>query len=71
MAAILRSGRTFKPEVVAEVEPHIKIGHVISLHFEISFDVLAQILTDLWLFKNLTYFLISWLSHVTFDLQKL
>ena len=42
-----------------------------SLHFEILFDVLAQIFTELWLFQNLTYFLISWPSYVTFDLQKL
>ena len=29
MAAILRSGRSFKPEVVPEIESYIKIGHVI------------------------------------------
>ena len=28
-AAILRPGRTFKPEVVPEVESYIKIGHAI------------------------------------------
>ena len=27
-----------------------------SLYFDILFDVLAQILTELWLFQNLTYF---------------
>ena len=27
MAAILMSGRTFKPEVVPEVESYTKIGH--------------------------------------------
>ena len=30
-----------------------------SLDFEILFDVLAQILTELWLFQNLTYFFTS------------
>ena len=29
MAAILRSGQTFKPEVVPEVESYTKIGHAI------------------------------------------
>ena len=29
MAAILRSGRTFKPEDVPEVESYTKIGHAI------------------------------------------
>ena len=71
MAAILRPGRTFKPEVVPEFESYTKIGHAIFLHFDMLFDVLAQILTELWLFQNLTYFLISWPSYVTFDLQKL
>ena len=41
------------------------------LRFDILFDVLAQILTELWLFQSLTYFLISWPSYVTFDLEKL
>ena len=40
-----------------------------SLHFEILFDVLAWILTELWLFQNLTYFLILWPSYGTFVLQ--
>ena len=29
MAAILRSGRAFKPEVLPEIETYIEIGHVI------------------------------------------
>ena len=29
MAAILRSGRTFKPEVAPEIESYTKIGHAI------------------------------------------
>ena len=30
MAAILRSGRAFKPEVVLKVESYTKIGHAIA-----------------------------------------
>ena len=33
-----------------------------SLHFDILFDVLAHILTELWLFQNLTY-LWTWWRH--------
>ena len=40
-----------------------------SLHLEILFDVLAQILRELWLFQYFIYFLISWPSYLTFDLQ--
>ena len=32
------------------------------LHFELLIDVLAQKLTELWQFQNLTYFLTSWPS---------
>ena len=42
-----------------------------SLHVELLFDVLAQILRELWLSQNLTYFLTSWPSYLTVDLQKL
>ena len=42
-----------------------------SLNFEILFDVLAQILTELWLFQNLTYFLIWWPNYGIFVRQKL
>ena len=38
------------------------------LHFELLINVLAKILTELWQFQNLTYFLISWPSYFTFDL---
>ena len=41
-----------------------------SLHFDILFDVLAKILRELWLFQNLTFFVISWPSYLTFDLKK-
>ena len=30
MAAILMSGRTFKPEVVPEIQSYIQIGHAIA-----------------------------------------
>ena len=30
-------------------------------------DVLAQILTELWQFQDLTYFLTLWPSYLTFD----
>ena len=30
MAAILMSGRTFKPEVVPDIESYIEIGHAIA-----------------------------------------
>ena len=35
MAAILRSGRSFKPEVVPEIESYTKIGH--ALPYILSF----------------------------------
>ena len=64
MAAILRSGRTFKPEVVPEVESYSKIGHAtpyilrfcstLKLKYWQSYGYETQILTELWLFKNLT-----------------
>ena len=37
----------------------------------ILIDVLAKKLTELWHFKNLTYFLTWWSSYLTFDLEKL
>ena len=40
----------------------------LSLHFEFLFDVLAQKLTELWRFQNLTYFLTSWPDYLIFDL---
>ena len=39
------------------------------LHFELLIDALAQILTELWWFQNLTYFLTSWPNYLTFDLH--
>ena len=40
-----------------------------SLHLEILFDVLAQILRELLLFQYFIYFLTSWPSYFNFDLQ--
>ena len=42
-----------------------------SLHFELLIDVLAQILSELRQFQNLTYFCTSWPSYLTFDLVHL
>ena len=42
-----------------------------SLHFELLIEVLAQILSELRQFKNLTYFFTSWPSYLTFDLVNL
>ena len=39
------------------------------LHFDPLIDAVAQILTELWYFQNLTYFLISWPNYLTFDLH--
>ena len=39
------------------------------LHFELLIDVLTKKLTELWYFQNLTYFLTSWPSYLTFDLK--
>ena len=57
MAAILEFGRVFKPEVVREVDVQQQDRPCHFLHFEILFYGLAQILRELWLFQNLTYFL--------------
>ena len=42
-----------------------------SLHFELLIDVVAQILTKLLQFQNLTYFLTSWPTYLTFDVETL
>ena len=39
------------------------------LHFERLIDTVAQILTKLLQFQNLTYFLISWPTYLTFDIE--
>ena len=49
MTDILRSGKFLNRKLSHTPRCH-------SLHFEISFDVVAQILTELWLFQNLTKF---------------
>ena len=42
-----------------------------SLHFEILIDTVAQMLTKLLQFQLLTYFLTSWPTYLTFDLETL
>ena len=42
-----------------------------SLHFELLIDAVAQILTKLLQFQNLTYFLASWPTYLPFDLGTL
>ena len=39
------------------------------LHFELLIDTVAQILTELWWFQNLTYFFTSWPNYLTFDIH--
>ena len=38
------------------------------LHFELLIDTVARKLTELWQFQNLTYFLTSWPSYLTYIL---
>ena len=42
-----------------------------TLHFELLIGVLAKKLTELLQFQNLTYFVTSWPSYLTYDLEKL
>ena len=42
-----------------------------SLHFELLIDAVAQILTKLLQFQNLAYFLTSWPTYLTFDIETL
>ena len=42
-----------------------------SLHFEFLINTVAQISMKLLQFQNLTYFLTSWPTYLTFDLQTL
>ena len=56
MAAILRFGRVFEPEVVPEVESNNKIGHAIPYIWDFFRRSSSNIIC---LFQNLTYFLIS------------
>ena len=71
MAAILRSGRSFKPELVLEVEYNTNIGH--ALPYILSFC------STFWLrnwqsydnFKIWPMFYISWPSYLSFDQKHL
>ena len=62
ITAILGFGPVFKLEVVPKVVSNSKIGNAIPYILRFLFDVLAQILSELWLFQNLTYFFTSWPS---------
>ena len=50
------SGETFLPDVVPEVEYTSNIAMSISEIFKLMIDALAQILTEIYQFQNLTYF---------------
>ena len=42
-----------------------------SLHFDLLINAVAQVLTKLLQFQNLTYFLTSWPTYLTVDLETL
>ena len=65
MAAILRSVSVFLRPSESWVQWLDSQSN--SLHFELLIDVLAQILSELRQFQNLTYFFTSWPSYLTFD----
>ena len=60
--AIFQTGSCTEFEVLYQDRP------CLSLYFEVLFNVLAEKLTELWRFQNLTYFLTSWPDYLTFDL---
>ena len=68
MAAILRSGRTFKPEVVPEIESHTKIGHAIPYILRFCSTFLLKYWRSYGYFKIRTTFwprdLVIW--HLTY-----
>ena len=70
MTAILGSGRVFTPEVVLEFVSYNTIDDALPT-FWLLIDAVAQILAKLLQFQNLTYFLTSWLTYLTFDLETL
>ena len=57
MAANLRSWQTILLEVVPKVEYNRNVAISIS---DILIDALAQILTEIYKFQNLTYFVALW-----------
>ena len=71
MAAILRSGSVFLRGSQSESWLQRLDSQSNSLHFELLIDVLAQILSELRQFQNLTYFFTSWPSYLIFDLVNL
>ena len=69
-----QNGRHFEVQAIFQTGSCTEFGVLhqerpcLSLHFELLFDVVAQKLTELWRFQNLTYFLTSWPDYLTFDL---
>ena len=70
-----QNGRHFEVQAIFQTGSCTEFGVLhqdrpcLSLHFELLFDVLAQKLTELWRFQNLTYFLTSWPIYLTLDLH--
>ena len=62
MAAILSSRQTFSPEVIPGVEYTRKIAISISDILSFWLYALAQMLTEIYQFQNLTYF-VAWWRH--------
>ena len=62
MAAILSPTNLFVPEVIPEVEYARKIAMSISDIFELLIVAVTQILTEIYQFQNLTYF-VTWWRH--------
>ena len=67
---ILGSKRTLSSEVFQK-SIYFLDSQEYSLRFELSRHALAYILTELWQFQDFTYFLPSWPSYLTYDLEKL
>ena len=62
MTAILSSWQTILPNVIPEVEYTKKIAMNISDTLNFLMDALTQILTEIYKFQNLTYF-VTWWRH--------
>ena len=61
MVAILSSRQTFWPEVIpAGRRIYQKDSHEHFRHFELLIDAVIQILTEIYQFQNLTYFVTRW-----------
>ena len=60
MAAILSSRQTFFTRNYTGSWIYQKDSHAYFRHFELLIDALAKILTEIYQFQNLTYFVILW-----------